>query len=514
MSRLRVSGVAVLLAAIALWAGCGDTYRPVVIPNVPNPPSPKSSHAAFMISNNGAINPGSGMQIDVSGDTDVGIAFMGRGPAHAAVPPGGSRVVVANVLESTVTTFSPGNANASLGTPGTIILPTDSLGRLAGPTFVTSQESAAAYVANTGNDSVSALNLVSSQVSNTVFFPVGSTPVALTETPDAKKVYVVNQGTNSVSSINVVDMSVNAAVTDASIASPVWAVARGDSQRVYVLSTSNGDIAVINTVDDSLVSPASPVSVGAGANYMVYDKRLDRLYVTNPALGTLTILNAGIDPPNSMVLATINLTTGANGPCAGGCVAMSVAALPDGSQAYVTALQVSGSTTRTTVTAIDTLNNTVTKTIGLTASPAVAACASSRFRISTAVSGDSSRVYIASCDAGNVSIISVSSNSFLVELPAPVSAATPSTVTITAATQSGSNTTYSYVLTSGAPLQVGESIAISGMQAPGNNGSFVIAALGSGTLTVVNSIGVSASGQSGAGVASLPQTPMFIVAGP
>jgi len=514
MSRLRVSGVAALLVAMALWAGCGDTYRPVVIPNVPNPPSPKSSHAAFMISNNGAINAGSGMQIDVSGDTDVGIAFMGRGPAHAAVPPGGSRVVVANTLESTITTFAPGNSNSSIGTPGTIILPTDSLGRTANPTFVTSEESAAAYVANTGNDSVSALNLTSSQVSSTVFFPVGSAPIALTETPDAKKVYVVNQGTNSVSSINVVDMSVNPAITDASIASPVWAVARGDSQRVYVLNRSNGDIAVVNTVDDNLVSPASPVSVGAGANYMVYDNRLDRLYVTNPALGTLTILNAGIDPPNSMVLATINLTTGANPPCGGGCVAMSVAALPDGSQAYVTALQANGSTTRTTVTAIDTLNNTVTKTFGLPATPPVAACTSSRFRISTAASGDSSRLYVASCDAGNVSIVNVSSNSFLVQLPAPVSAATPSTVSITAATQSGSNTIYTYTLTSGAVLQVGESIAISGMQNPANNGSFVITALGNGTLTIVNSAGGSASGQSGAGVASIPQTPMFIVAGP
>lgn len=514
MSRLHVRGVAVLTVAISLWAGCGDTYRPVVIPNVPNPPNPKSSHAAFMISNNGAINPGSGMQIDVSGDTDVGIAFMGRGPSHAAVPPGGARVVVANTLENTITAFTPGNSSSSIGTPGTIILPTDSLGRVAGPTFVASQESAAAYVANTSNDSVSALNLTASQVSNTVFLPVGSTPVALTETPDGKKVYVVNQGTNSVSSINVVDMSVNPAITDASIATPVWAVARGDSQRVYVLSSGSGDLAVVDTITDTLVSPGSPVSVGVGANYMVYDNRLDRLYVTNPALGTLTILNAGVDPPIPMVLATINLTTGTNPPCAGGCAAMSVAALPDGSQAYVTALQVGGATTRTTVTAIDTLNNTVTKTIGLTSTPAVASCASSRFRISPAASGDSSRLYVASCDAGNVSILSVSSNSFLVELPAPVSAATPSTVSITAAAQSGANTTYTYTLTSGALLQVGESIAISGMQNTGNNGSFVIAALSSGTLTVVNPAGVSASGQGGAGVASIPQTPMFIVAGP
>jgi DNA-binding beta-propeller fold protein YncE len=514
MSRLRVRGAAALFLAISVWAGCGDTYRPVVIPNVPNPPDPKSFHSAFMIADNGAINSGSGMQIDVAGDTNVGVAPMGRGPVHAVVPPGGTHVLVANNLESTITTFTPGNSSVSLGAPGTIILPTDSLGRNAGPTFVTSQESAAAYVANTGNDSVSSLNLTSSLVSNTVFFPVGSTPVALAETPDAKKVYVVNQGTNSVSSINVVDMSVNPAITDASIASPVWAVVRGDSQRTYVLSSGSGDVTVIDATTDTVVSPGSPVSVGAGANYMVYDKRLDRLYVTNPALGTLTILNAGVDPPNPMVLATIDLTTGANPPCAGGCAAMSVAVLPDGSQAYVTALRTPGTSTSAVVSAINTLNNTVTKTFDVTSALAVASCASSRFRISTATSGDSSRLYVSGCDAGNVAIVDVSSNSLLVDLPAPVSAATPSTVKISSASQSGSKTTYAYTLTSGATLQVGESISISGMADAGNNGSFVIAALGTGSLTVVNAFGVNATGQGGSGVASIPQTPMFIVAGP
>jgi len=513
MSRLRVSGVVALLVSMSLWAGCGDTYRPVVIPNIPNPPNPKSSHAAFMISDNGAINPGAGMQIDVSGDTDVGVFFAGRHPSHAAVPPGGAHVLITNTLESTVTTLTPGNSTSSLGTPGTIGLPLDSLGRTAGPTFVASEESGAAYVANTGNDSVSAVNVTSSQVNNTVFFPVGSAPVALAETPNAQKVYVVNQGTNSVSSINVVDLSVNPAITDPSIATPVWVVARGDSQRVYVLSSGSGEVAVIDTTTDTLISPGTPVSVGAGANYMVYDNRLDRLYITNPALGTLTILNAGVDPPNSMVLATINLTTGTNPPCAGSCAALSVAVLPDGSQAYVSALKASGSTTKVSVTAIDTLNNRVTKTIGLPAAPAAAGCASSRFRISTAAAGDSSRVYVASCDAGNVSIINVASNSFLVQLPAPVSAATPSTVRITSATQSGSTTTYSYVLTSGAALQVGESMAVTGMDAVGNNGTFVISALGAGTFMVANPSGANAGTQNGAGVASIPQSPVFIVAG-
>jgi hypothetical protein len=59
------------------------------------------------------------------------------------------------------------------------------------------------------------------------------------------------------------------------------------------------------------------------------------------------------------------------------------------------------------------------------------------------------------------------------------------------------------------------SILITGMADAGNNGSFLISALGSGTLTVTNPSGVTDSGQNGKGLASPPpQNPVFVVAGP
>lgn len=72
-------------------------------------------------------------------------------------------------------------------------------------------------------------------------------------------------------------------------------------------------------------------------------------------------------------------------------------------------------------------------------------------------------------------------------------------VNITAASQSGTNTTYSYSLTSGPPLEPGENIQITNLANTGNNGAFIITSVASGTFTVTNSSGVTASGQNGTG---------------
>lgn len=76
---------------------------------------------------------------------------------------------------------------------------------------------------------------------------------------------------------------------------------------------------------------------------------------------------------------------------------------------------------------------------------------------------------------------------------------TSSVVSVTAATKSGNNVTYTYTLTSGPVLRIGMSLVIISMTNGGNNGTFTITALGSGTFTVVNASGVTESGSSGSG---------------
>jgi DNA-binding beta-propeller fold protein YncE len=389
--------------ASLLWVSCGDTYRPVVIPNQPIPINPRNSHAVFAITTNGPFNPGSGMQIDVSGDTTAAVVKAGRGPVFAALTPSPVHLITVNEGEDTLTIFLP--SISGLPTATTITLPAGS-----SPVFATTAEANNFYVANPGNDTVSFVNALSNENTFNVAFPAGSKPVGLAEMPNARKVYVVNQGTNSVQSINVVDRSLNPAITDPTISSPVWAVARQDSSRVYVLSQGNGDLVEIDTDNDTLLS--NGISAGAGANYLFYDSPSNRIYITNPVAGTVTIAKIDVDPP--VLLATLPVAQ-----------VHSIAALADGSRAYAVSSLVTGSNAASTLTVINTISNTLTKTITFPTVAANSNCASVPYRVSVAAAADSTRVYVANCDAGNVAVINTMGDALVVDLPAPVSAANP-----------------------------------------------------------------------------------------
>ena len=82
-----------------------------------------------------------------------------------------------------------------------------------------------------------------------------------------------------------------------------------------------------------------------------------------------------------------------------------------------------------------------------------------------------------------------------------------SVITISAAVRSGTQTTYTYTLTSGPALRIGMSTTITLMGDTGNNGTFAITGLGTGTFTVTNTNGVSNTGQSGVGTNTVVAPP-------
>ncbi len=478
LERVRLL-IAVLAIAVA-ELGCGDTFRPVAVPINSNPPNPASLHFMLTLSSNGDCNPivlnepcnrGASTRIDVPGDSEIGAAQVGLNPVHAVLLPDGDDVFVANQLEDTVSFYSP----SGISPVSTLGLPAGS-----GPVFVETTQNTAVYVANAGNNTVSVITTANNAVENTI--PVGPSPVALAEMPNGQKLYVANLGTGaspvngSVMSVNTVDDTVNPVIAPPAGSAwnaPTWIVARPDNARVYALDRGTGLVAAIDTSSDTVVGTAT---VGAGANFMLYNAAGNRLYITNPVAATLTILDATTEPSSPSdpltVLASISFaaSNAANAPCPAGCVPVSVAALPDGSRAYVATYQITPSTCSNPTqappcivaraTVVNLGNNSVSKTIsvgvlnpsaaitvpptfqpdtpvamvGTTASP-VAECSLVRFRLFAAAAGDSTRVYISYCDAGATAVISTvpdtapgsqSSEDYLVnELSAPVSALPP-----------------------------------------------------------------------------------------
>lgn len=135
-----MSGLAAVAIAVIFWMACGQVYRPVVIPINTTPPNPANFHAVFGISTNAPGNPGTALQIDVSGDSSIGVANMGVNPTHAAILPNNSRVFVANGAGDpcngvdVITSFSPAGDSTiatGLNNPVTFTLPNVGTGQSA-----------------------------------------------------------------------------------------------------------------------------------------------------------------------------------------------------------------------------------------------------------------------------------------------------------------------------------------------------------------------------------------------
>ena len=84
----------VIVVLFLICTGCGDTFRPVIIPNPPAFPDPRAAHSVMSVNDNGT-GRGSNMTVDVAGDTDVSVADMGIGPVHA-VQQAATQVLVVN----------------------------------------------------------------------------------------------------------------------------------------------------------------------------------------------------------------------------------------------------------------------------------------------------------------------------------------------------------------------------------------------------------------------------------
>jgi len=515
----------VIVFLFLICTGCGDTFRPVIIPNPPKFPDPRAAHTVVTISDNGTL-PGSAMVVDVTGDSNVSVAdcqegspCIGVAPVHA-VQQTATQVLVVNHSVPGVLGDSLSKVNFSgttISSVTTISLPPDSA-----PTFVAVAPSdTTAYVTlpNLVPDPAfptdNAVGVVNTNTALVTPLRVENNPVAIAVTPDKNKLYVANQGSSSVSCFNTVDRSPrNAPITLSS--PPIWLAARSDNQRVFVLE-SNGTLAVLDTTSTAGPDTVTETAISVpGALSMLYDGHLNRLYI--PGGNQLAVVDAAQSVPQLLKSVPIPQVPGIPPVNAR---AVAVAALPDGTRAYVasvstpqpsqvsiSAVEGNGTTATYTytltgghdvtagmtialsgidtpagfdgtfkinsvsgtacdqqactfqaanatvasqssvagvgsstidnlfpqVTVINAPGNTIKTTVGIPGFPDatvvgspffVPVCATTRFRFNMAAGGDSSRVYLASCDGGNVNFIDTANDTYLLRLPAPGSARPP-----------------------------------------------------------------------------------------
>ena len=440
---LWLGGTALLLL---MGAGCGDVFRPIIIPNPPTFPNPKAAHSVVAVNNNGQISPGSALVVDVSGDSEVSIGNVGVAPVHA-VQQSANVVLILNQATTTTSATSLSRlsifATLLIAVPGSNSLPPNSAPNFVAvaPTDTIAYVTLPNLVPDTkfpNDNAVGAVNTNTETLVATI--KVGNCPMAIAVTPDKSKVYVANNSSfcspltagGSISAFNTLDQSPRA-ITGTLSSPPQWLISRSDSQRVYVLESS-GTLAWLDTTTTPGPDTLTETTISVpGATTMVYDGLLNRLYIP----GGSEVAVVDVSQPAPMALATVAIapvspsTRGDQDPCSPTAPAtfnaVNAAALPDGSRAYIGAYygDASGNICPQ-VTVINTSNNSVKAVIGIPGFPKYdTLCASTRFRFTMAAGGDSSRVYLASCDGGGVNDIDTSNDSFLVNLPAPFSARPP-----------------------------------------------------------------------------------------
>lgn len=442
-----------VLALFVICSGCGDVFRPIIIPNPQQFPNPQAAHTVVTVNDNGTAVDGSAMVVDVTGDANSSQRNVGLRPVHA-VQQTATVVLVVNQSTSGTPEDSVTKLNFSgvgIGTTNTITLPSsyDKFGpTTSAPNFVATTESTQAYVSmpnyqpNQGGGpfvpSVAVINTTQGTVVATI--PVGNNPVALAETPDGQKLYVANQGDGTISAFNSIDRSARS-INGSLTSPPIWLSARSDSQRVYVLE-SNGTLAYLDT--HTTVGPDILTETGIStpnAIYMWYDVILNRLYI--PAGQQLTIVDVSQSTPS--VLAVVPISTvspasrAATDPCAtttpGTLSVAAATSLPDGKRAYVGSFYIDSlDNVCPQVTVITTSNNTIKTSAPVPGFPDatnpssayyVPICASTRLRMNMAAGGDSTRACLSSCDGGNVNIIDTATDSYILNIPGPYSVRPP-----------------------------------------------------------------------------------------
>jgi YVTN family beta-propeller protein len=333
---------------------------------------PQTSRLATVINNNNG-GPGSVTEIDVTGDTNVGVFSLANDPVHAAYWFGTTtRVYVANRGSDSVSYYGP----TVIGSPvSTIGLPTGSR-----PVYVAAGNATYVYVAESGTNNVAIIDAGAGALKQEL--PVGVNPVFVAQTPDNSSVYVANKGSGTVSIIAAGTLTLDSTVAVG--ASPTWITVKPDGSTVYVLNQGSGTITVIDTTSKAVVGT---VAVGTSPTMMAYDTVNHRLYVANTGGNSVTVFDTDTQVPTLLKTVTV------------GAAPTAVAPLLDGSRFYVAN---SGCTdpvgltgcTGNTVSVVDARSFTVSKTVTVGSTP-----------VWLAASPESTKVVVVNRDSNSISDI-------------------------------------------------------------------------------------------------------------
>ena len=428
-ARMRLVQGGAVFAAVALIAGCGSTYRPVVTPVTPSGPEAQPSSYAVVVSAPSPTTPGVATIVDYAGDSVLALAPIGNGPVTFSIDEVGangytvnsdgtlSNFPISSTLQAKQVDYStlPATANpVNLFSPSSGLYAADLNGNVAdvfsgfpeafklaipvattpvmivGPSTVAQRDFALSQniagptgtecnTAPTAQTAGSADGIELSTFTLSSNIPVGKCPVYAIESPDNSRLFVMNRGDDTVTVINAADNTL-----DNQCPAPTGCVNQA-GQTYFTHPVLPLSLTAVAATGVTPPNGTTGMITTAGPVYAEYNPATAQLVIADYDGGTISVIDVSEDEygNDSATFGTTYTIPVGNNPA-------SVTVLADGSRAY-TANQ-----TDQTVTIVTLSSHTVEKTLPITGHP--------RTVVSTQNS-QQGKVYVASPDSPYLTIL-------------------------------------------------------------------------------------------------------------
>ncbi len=153
--------------------------------------------------------------------------------------------------------------------------------------IVTTPNMQTAYVTNSGDNTVSVIDVFTNSVTGSPI-PVGTSPYYIAITPDGSKAFVTNNGSANVSVIDIASNTVSATIPAGN--GPDGILITPDGKKVYVTNDIDNTVTVINALTNKAIAAITVGNQGGYGSTATVTPDSAYVYVPNYNDGTVTVI--------------------------------------------------------------------------------------------------------------------------------------------------------------------------------------------------------------------------------
>jgi DNA-binding beta-propeller fold protein YncE len=426
----RAAAAAGLTASLAMMAGCGNAYRPVVSAIGVVGPAAQPTKYAIAVSSPSATSNGLMTMVDFSGDTVLVTAELGVNPYYLALDSNGTSGYTLN-SDKTVNSF-----DISTQLISSQVLQTTLLAGANPVSLLTTSNTT--YIADPGVNAIDQLLGTPPALKQELPVATAYTPVYVVGQQGAPRFYGISQsasgGPGQVEAIENATSLTSSPTISATLPvgrGPVYGVMTVDDRRAFILNQTDGTVTVINAQTNALDTPVNTIAVGVRPVWADLASGLNELVVVNEGTGTsngsVTLVNIPLcmatalpTNPNCDAANPVDATTFGQvvTTIPVGVNPIMVSVLSDYSRAYVAnagvaglpcaAVAVPNVSTTCTVSVVNLTTQTVTATIPINGHPAW---------IATTNATPTGKVYVVCKDSQVMTVIETDTDSLYTTIP-------------------------------------------------------------------------------------------------